>query len=272
MTGVWSSRAVSWGCALTLGMVSGCPEEQLPPPPIATGGTLGGVGGEGADETGDGDPVGVECDVWQQDCPPGEKCAPVDPAGVLRWTESRCVPVDPSPVGMGVSCTMPNGPGGGVDDCPVDGFCYFSDLAGQRGRCVPFCQGGPEAPVCPEGMACGWGNGGAIALCRASCDPLVQDCELNNATCLPTPSGTEFVCYVHQWDRGGAGCTAYNGCPAGEACVPAEWVDMDAKPGMRKCEPFCAVGEGLCPVGMVCKGWPDGSVSGHPDVGVCVVP
>ncbi len=262
----------SW--VVVLSLMSGCPDSQLPPPPIATSGPPAGAdaGAEGADETGGADAPGVQCDVWQQDCPPGEKCAPVDPAGVLRWTESRCVTVDPAPVGMGESCIMPNGPEAGSDDCPADGFCYFADLNGEGGRCVPFCQGGPDAPVCPLGMACGWGNEGAIALCRAVCDPLAQDCGPSNATCLPTPSGTEFACYVHQWERGSAGCTAYNGCPPGDVCVPAEWVDEFTESGERRCTGFCAVEGGGCPGGKVCRGWPDGSESGHPEVGVCTVP
>jgi hypothetical protein len=259
-----------------LGLLSGCAEDPLPPPPIATSGLPPEPpqtsAGDGADETGEPDPSGVACDVWQQNCPPSYKCSPFDPAGRLAWTESRCVPVDPSPVALGDGCTFPNGPEEGIDDCPADALCYFADVRGQGGQCLPLCTGGPEAPVCPEGMACGWGNDGAVALCRPTCDPLAQDCAPSNSTCLPTPSGTEFVCYVHQWDRGGSGCTAHNGCPSGSACVPAEWVDASAPPGFGRCASFCGGEAHGCPDGKTCKPWPDGSADGHPGVGVCALP
>lgn len=262
---------------------SSCRKE--PPVPVETGGSgppvepsTGSSGGgargtdEGADETATAEPPEQFCDVWLQDCSPGYKCAPRDPEQRFAWTASRCVPVHPSPVALGEACTMPEGPGEGIDDCPAGSFCYFSDLEGQEGQCLPFCTGSPENPSCPEGMACGWSNDGVVALCRPLCDPLAQDCGPSNATCLPTPSGAEFVCFVHQWDQGGLGCIAYNSCPPGSMCVPGEWVDAAVLPGYGRCAVFCGDELHVCPVHQTCSPWPDGTEDGHPSVGLCLLP
>ncbi len=269
-------RLKSAACLLGLLMFGiGCPENNAPPPPIATSGPVSreSTGGtkDGVDETGQS-PPNTACDIWLQDCPPEHKCVPIDPAGSMRWTETACRPVAPSPVAPGAGCSMADGPEAGIDDCPADTFCYFTGPDGEAGQCIPFCDGTPDAPSCPDGMACGWGNGGAIALCRPTCDPLSQDCPGDHMTCLPTPPGTEFACYVMQWSQGSAGCTAHNGCRRGYACVPGEWLDEDAPHGLRRCSAFCDVGGNECLEGQVCRPWPDGTADGHPQVGVCALP
>lgn len=269
-------RAIALLTVVGLGVSPGCRDDPRPlPPSVSTSGPApepAGTSGDGADETAAPEPPELACDVWQQDCPPGHKCAPYDPDLTFAWTAARCVPVHPDPVALGEGCTMPDGPQAGVDDCPAGSYCTFADLRGHGGQCLPFCTGSPEAPGCPEGMACGWGNDGVIAVCRPTCDPLAQDCEPSNATCLPTPSGSEFTCFVHQWDRGGSGCTAYNGCPPGSVCVPGEWVDASVGPGFGRCASFCGGEAHGCPAHRTCMPWPDGSASGHPSVGVCVLP
>jgi hypothetical protein len=251
-----------------------CREEDLPPPSISTGPPLPSAdlpATDGADETG-AVPLGDICDVWAQDCPVGWKCMPVGPEGSFVWNESRCAPVAPAPVLDDDACSFQTGPLGGLDDCPAGSFCYFTDPSGFGGRCLPFCQGSPEASVCPDGMACGWGNDGAMALCRPTCDPMVQDCERDNATCLPVASGAEFVCYVHQWSYGGEGCNAHNACPHGQVCVPGEQVDPTLGPGVQRCTSFCDDFGVECVYGRTCQPWPDGTPDGHPTVGACLVP
>jgi hypothetical protein len=257
-----------------------CREDELPPPPIATSGSPpttagapdGGAAGSGADETGGAGVLGDPCDVWAQDCPPSHKCMPIGPEGSFIWDESRCAPLSEMPVLADESCSMANGPLGGFDDCPAGTFCYFTDPSGYGGQCLPFCEGSPEAPECPAGMACGWGNDGAVALCRPTCDPIAQDCERSNAACLPVASGTEFVCYVHQWELGGVGCSAHNACPRGQACVPGEQVDVSLPPAVNRCTSFCDDFGAECGTGRTCQPWPDGTPDGHPSVGACMAP
>ena len=52
------------------------------------------------------DTAGDTCDLWEQDCPEGEKCNPWANDGGASWNALRCVPIDPNPDGVGEPCTV----------------------------------------------------------------------------------------------------------------------------------------------------------------------
>jgi len=59
----------------------------------------------------DGGGVAVECDVWSQDCPSGEKCMPWVSDGGSSWNATRCTSLTNDPNQPGDPCTVEgNGP------------------------------------------------------------------------------------------------------------------------------------------------------------------
>lgn len=142
----------------------------------------------GSDEWGDGScgfyggcPIdagggSVECDVWDQDCPDGEKCVPWSNDGGEDLNATRCVPVDPRADGIGDPCLVEGSPTSGLDTCEEGALCWDVDEETLEGHCVPMCQGNTQTPQCPEGLTCAAGPGGLLTLCLPSCDPRQDDC------------------------------------------------------------------------------------------------
>jgi hypothetical protein len=213
-----------------------------------------------------GDPT--ECDLFAQDCPVGEKCAP--------WFEdspygTRCVPVAPDPGAAGDACAWIDG----VDDCDFGLLCWVRDGETEEGTCVPQCGGTLREPTCPEaGQVCAILNDELVTVCFDACDPLLGDC--------PADSGChrvvmDFVC-IWTYEPGvyGDACYYVNDCDPGHTCLAETSFPACATGGC--CTPFCDVTQAEpCPeaeLGVACVPvFEEGMApAGHEDVGVCALP
>ena len=212
-----------------------CPEGQplqggnagwMPPPfePPAAGepkeddgdssGGDSGVGFVSAYDVGGG--VSLECSVWDQDCPAGEKCNPWANDGGDQHNALKCSPLDPDPAQPGEACNVEGSAVSGVDDCDLGVLCWEVDGATLEGTCVAMCQGNEAQPQCAEGEFCWIGNDGVLPLCLP--DALCADDGACRCMC---PDGTDPDCGVGQ-------CT----CVADDVCncdCGAE-VDPDCAP------------------------------------------
>lgn len=256
--------------------IGGCVWDDPPgPPPPGSHPWYGTGTGGGTDDGMAG--LGPPCNVWSQDCSSGEKCMPIGVSD-SGWTAARCSPVAEFPVALGDPCTMSEGPLGGFDDCDEGAFCYFWDAETGEGKCLPFCTGGPLNPQCPSGMACGFDVLGTMALCRAECNPLEQDCEEPNAICRDVPGGDAFACYVQGGllsESSTQPCTTDNGCPAGSFCAPSEKVLGEAFSGGFRCTPYCDVSDPMveCPLqDQDCVVWFPDDPGEKGKIGACFVP
>jgi hypothetical protein len=229
----------------------------------------------------DGGGVAVECDVWTDDCPEGEKCMPWANDGGNAWNATRCSPLDSNPGQIGDECTVEGSGVSGIDTCGPRMMCYYVDSETNTGSCVGFCDGTPNAPTCGSGSICTIVNDGVLTLCRPECDPLLQDCT-GNAACLQATGSQGFTCIIDaSGDSGLAGdpCEYINACDAGLYCGAAEGV-----PGCTGttgcCSEFCDLTAmdpaSSCSLGggQDCVAWfEEGSAPPDLDhVGVCAIP
>ena len=254
-------------------------------------GTDGGDdGGSGTDTGGgafiqepDGGGTDVECDIWGQDCPDGEKCMPWANDGGSSWNATKCSPVDPSPKQPGDECTVEGSGVSGVDDCDVASMCWDVDPETNMGYCVSFCEGTPDAPTCSDpGTMCSIYNDGVLPLCLAGCDPLLQDCP-NEDLCVTTAGGDGFVCVLDasgEEGQYGDPCEYVNVCDPGLFCANAE-----AVPGCQGsvgcCSEYCdltaadpnSACSGLAQ-GQECTPWFEEGTAppGLEHVGACAIP
>ncbi|WP_434418367.1 hypothetical protein [Nannocystis pusilla] len=156
---------------------------------VATDATDSGVGTE---STGsfitppDGGGGVKECDVWTQDCPPGQKCMPWADNGSSSWNATKCSPVDANPGKEGDPCTVEGSAVSGVDTCDVGLLCWYFD-ENNNGSCIDMCKGTPDAPSCDMGQTCDVSNDGVLILCLETCDPLVQSCPAGQILLLGRP-------------------------------------------------------------------------------------
>ena len=103
------------------------------------------------------------CDTFDDQCPPGYKCMPNK-----RFGELECFEVVADPALPGEPCTSlyeMDGP----DSCVRGSVCW-------KLVCLQFCDGIPEAPVCPPHAVCKSGFYGIVNICVPACDPLSPDC------------------------------------------------------------------------------------------------
>jgi hypothetical protein len=223
----------------------------------------------------DGDSETIECDLWEDDCPRGEKCMPYSADGSPTWNGTRCSPIADDPGAPGDPCTVEGSGVSGIDDCEKGSMCWDVDPDTLMGVCVAFCTGSPNNPVCDDPTTtCRLASEGVLILCLPSCDPLVQDCP-GGEPCVPVDD--DFICTPEGEGEGqnGEPCEYLNACAAGLACIPA-----DAVPGCEAigcCSPFCAVDDSDPPCtleGQVCVPWfePGQAPPEHENVGVCAVP
>jgi len=223
------------------------------------GGTVGGDAGQtgdtddGADSSGgagtgstflvmpDGGSAINECNQWTQDCPKGEKCMPWASDGG-SWNATRCSEIADNPGQVGDVCSVEGSGASGIDDCDISSMCYYVDPETNNGTCVSMCFGAPEAPLCDPGFACSISNDGVLTLCRAECDPLIQDCD--NSVCLPAAGADAFVCIVDASGEAGAAgdpCEFLNSCDGGNLCLDASaFTDCSAS---GCCSQFCDLTE-----------------------------
>jgi len=222
-----------------------------------------------------------DCDIWAQDCPDGEKCAPWA-SNHDYWDATKCVPLDPNPKQPGDPCTIEESLASGVDDCDVASMCFpmdISDTETLQGVCVAFCTGSPQEPACEDPTtACGIYNDGVLPLCLPRCDPLLQDCPEGQG-CYIGPE--TFNC---AWDGSEPGmgdpgdpCEFVNVCHPGLCCINADSV-AGCQGSLGCCSPFCdTTAPNTCPGmadGEECVPyWAEGE--GPPEyehVGVCALP
>jgi hypothetical protein len=220
------------------------------------------------------EPTNLDCDIFAQDCPDGEKCAAVIPDGGSNWDSARCVPVTGTDM-PGEPCTA-EAVADGLDSCIKGAMCWEVDKDG-NGICRHLCTGTPDAPICPDQGICSIGSD-FLALCFPNCDPLLQDC-VEGAACYPINDG--FDCARDaSGDTGKANdlCEFVNACDSGLLCAGPEFVGAGCPPGsMGCCTPFCEFPAGACPnPDQQCVQWFDPAMlpEGDPqlDIGYCGVP
>ncbi len=118
---------------------------------------------EGAPTSCDANLCQLQCDLWEQDCPDGQKCIPVTNADAeAPWDGTRCVLLNMDPLGPGAACDY----NGLADPCATGWWC-LPDMAGSDvGSCVSLCQ---DDEVCMGGACTDCDGGGAHQF--GACDP-----------------------------------------------------------------------------------------------------
>lgn len=249
------------------GETSGDPSSEPPTSSVETGAT--GTTGEG--------PAAGECNVFDQDCPAGSKCMPVDTDNDGIQDASRCVPLQESPGVPGDDCQVEGGAASGLDDCQAGAICWGTNGEGQ-GACVEMCTGSLDSPHCPDGLICDISNGGNLVLCLRACDPLAPTCPAGKV-CIPGSAGV-FLCDTDaSGDKGAYGdeCEYLNVCDNGLLCVGGNLVPGCPTPGC--CTEYCELGA----ADNLCAGAPkqecvpfyenaSDAPPGYEDVGVCAIP
>jgi hypothetical protein len=181
---------------------------------------------------------GLRCDLWGQDCPPGEKCMPYSNDGGSEPNGSRCSPIAPNPKQPGEPCTVEAAPLSGIDDCDRSAICWDVDPETNRGICREMCEGTDANPHCDEACTvCAVGS--HINLCLPNCDPLAQDCGEARG-CYPILE--TFACFYYSGGGAfGVPCVAITDCDPGLHCEDAAFLpDCD---GASCCAPFCDLDE-----------------------------
>jgi hypothetical protein len=288
----WVAAAWLSGCG-PLTSITSPPGTTSPPPPPP--GTTTSPPGEESTSGGpvmtslvfidEGDHgIGDECDLWQQDCPRGEKCMPWANDGGSSWNATRCSPIDEDPDAPGEPCTVEGIGTSGIDSCELGAMCWDVDEETLEGHCVAFCVGSPEEPMCeaPSTM-CTQSGDSVLILCLPTCDPLQQDCPAGDAcypvqdywSCAPDASG----------EAGGYGdaCEFINVCDPGYVCL-----DASAVPPGEPCEGATGCCTAICNLddplgdaqcegaagGQTCQPWYENGAAppGYELVGVCALP
>lgn len=222
----------------------------------------------------------ILCDVFAQDCPPGEKCSAWADDGGAAWNATKCVPVngDQQP---GEPCTVQGSGTSGIDDCAAGVMCW--DVGPDAmGFCVALCTGTPDAVHCEGNTSCVLPSDGVLNLCLPSCDPLLQDCP-GADLCIPNPDGTSFTCVLDASGDGGQVndlCEFPNTCDPGLVCLDPAVASSTCTPGPTGCcQPFCEFTEGqdgACPnPDQKCVQWFDPMTEipqWYVHVGVCRIP
>lgn len=207
------------------------------------------------------------CDVYNQDCPEGQRCVPlIDAEGAFGFT---CVARAARPAGLDEPCTATNGTYSGGDSCDAGLYCLVTIQ--NQGTCQPLCGCGPTQPTCPQGYACDdW-------KCEPACDPLDPDACGSSSGCYPAKAGDQqvytcdFTQVAGQDQPGqpaarveGEACTRQHDCVRGTMCresVCRRYCDTEVEgscPGGRACEmqlfseisPECLQHVGLCALPM----------------------
>jgi len=217
----------------------------------------------------------IECDVWAQDCPPDQKCAPWAEGGGGAWNATKCVDItgDGAP---GEPCIATGGGISGIDDCGLGVLCWDVD-ENNHGTCIALCSGTPDAPTCPENIGCSITSEGVINLCIKPSEPLLQDCPGDD---LCIPNGDDFLCVLDaSGDMGAVNdpCEFANACDKGLVCLnTAAAASACQQNAQGCCQPFCKFPNSPCPnPDQQCLQWFDPMMQippGYEHVGVCAIP
>ena len=218
------------------------------------------------------------CDVWTQDCPEGQKCAPWANDGGSAWNTTKCVDVVDNPGKPGDECTVEGSGVSGVDSCDKAALCWNVDDETMKGTCVGFCTGSQEAPLCEQpGTTCVIANDGVLILCLPSCDPLQQDCP-GTDLCISQPMGDGFVCVLDASGEQGQQnnpCEFANACDPGLVCLDPSLATECDPMAIGCCLPFCDVTAPDCTnQGAECIPWFEMGMAppGLENIGVCGLP
>ncbi len=256
-----------------------------PPPMMTTDGPPPGDSTTWADSNSIFDEAGwddgfnpIECDIWAQDCPRGEKCMPWANDGGNAWNATRCSPIVDGAGAPGDPCEVEGSGVSGIDTCALGSMCFYVDPETLEGTCVALCTGSEADPMCEDPAAwCSLSSEGVLALCLPSCDPLLDECA-EGLVCVPQQS--TFSCVTDaSGDMGAAGdpCEFLNVCDPGLFCADAMLVPgCDPGVAVGCCSPFCDVNEGPVPClpGQECVSWWQGgeATPGLEHVGACALP
>jgi hypothetical protein len=243
-----------------------------------------GTEGSGSDESGGVEDLpasGGECELVVDDCmDPTLKCMPyADGPGLADGT--RCCDLDPDPVTPGERCTVQDGLGSCLDDCPAGSLCMVDDVETLGGHCQRFCDVvNPDSCAADEVcMTLGLARDAvSVPVCLASCDPLQQDCESEDRpgwACLPTgPLAPAFVCLPPTGPAAKLeyeSCMVGSNCAIGLMCLPGELV-LGCEGLFSCCTRYCDINEpNTCTTGNECVGL-GASVPGLEHVGLCADP
>jgi hypothetical protein len=213
----------------------------------------------------------IKCDVFAQDCPPGQKCAPWVQGGGGFWNALKCVDItgDGAP---GEPCTVQESGGSGLDDCALGVFCWDvgEDL---HGTCIAQCGGSPDTPTCPAKTSCSVTGDAIINLCLPNCEPLLQDCPGDDICAYFLGA---FDCVDTSADAGqiNDSCDFDDSCGKGLVCLePASTSSACDPDATGCCTPFCQIPDAPCPnPDQQCLPLSPPPSLGFEDVGVCRLP
>ncbi len=181
----------------------------------------------------------IQCDPWTQDCPAGEKCTAWASNGT-GWDATKCVPIDPNPVGPGEPCIVQGSAVSGMDNCVKGAMCFFVDSQTNEGTCVPLCTCSESNPVCNDtSTTCLISNESVLNLCLPLCDPLNEMPCADGSLCAPNPTGDGFVCVIDASSGNvpGSPCDFANACPNGTICAFNDVLCNNPSGGC--CTPLC---------------------------------
>lgn len=205
---------------------------------------------------------GQECDIFEQDCPEGQKCNAWSSDGDSSWDSTKCVPVAADPDPIGAPCTVEGSGVSGVDSCDKGAMCWGVDTDTGMGTCVEQCTCSIDNPICAvtPNSSCTIANEGVIVLCLPSCDPLNPASCSDGDVCIGNPGDPNtFICVVDaSGGEGGLGdpCQFVNACDPTLLCGSPELIPElcdQQSPGC--CVPFCDLGAVSCPQGTECLPW-----------------
>lgn len=266
-TGSVLPSAADPGSSSTSGVGTGSESESSTTSPGCTGGFIS------DDCLPDVPPIEM-CDVWDDDCPRGEKCNIWANDGGNQWNSTRCVPLAPDPAGPGEPCTAEGSGVSGFDDCDVASVCRVSDFDSLEGECMPMCIGSSRAPSCADPTRiCTIGGSSIPAFCIEPCHPLDPESCPDGQGCYPSATSTACAPDASGPDLGAAfdPCEFTNACDAGLVCLGAALVGACPEGVVRCCTPWCDVTAPVCPEPTSCiPAYEPGSEQpGQEDVGAC---
>ncbi|MCY1060131.1 hypothetical protein [Nannocystis sp. SCPEA4] len=220
------------------------------------------------------------CDLWNNDCPAGQKCASFSQSGEA-WDGSRCVDIAPNPGGLGDPCSVADHVFSGQDTCGEHMMCWEVDEQTLTGTCIAMCTGSEFDPSCPAETSCVIANDGALIACIPDCDPLDPDtCGEDLCVFLPGEDGgpPQFFCVVDAGEDPGQAldpCEFLNVCDPTLICVESVLVPQCDQTFLGCCIPFCDVTEpNICAaLGLECVPlFAQGEAPGKETLGTCMPP
>ena len=213
----------------------------------------------------------LQCDIFGDDCGPGEKCNAWANNGGGSWNATKCVPVVPNPDPIGAPCTAEGGGVSGIDSCVKGAMCWgIGD--DNMGTCVEQCTCSIDNPICATpNTTCTISNNESLVLCLPGCDPLDANACAGGDVCIS--SGGLFQCVLDaSGDAGGLGdaCQFANACDPGFLCG----ANNGTCDGAGCCTPFCDLTAPVCPEGLECLAFFEEGQAPQcfEDVGVCFTP